>query len=371
MVEQISSLAWKRVTPGTHLVELPSSHVYVVTREGGGDWRVLLRVGKKEEMIATAKLLWLGKCRAEHHYASLEVKPPPVEELVKKLPRREKRADPDKAPAGEGPRRKKPSAAASKVKATAGVEKSPPNSAITLQLDNQGREGDVLVTAAGEDASLWAKRQGSVSGRRWEVAEGALPYVVVPNSPTLVRELRQQVPGVKLDLTSYAPPAAPPSTPEPAPTKISEQALAWSEGKEGKRAVHVASHAGIDFKILRVSGTKDYALFKQKGDEVQEVACASLADCKAKADEIAAKAGRKQAAKASKDAAAGACGCEGSPDKAAAKKAKDAAPAPKDAGSKAAAPKDTTPAMDEHAKVSLAMNALTDILTKIPPPAHP
>lgn len=370
MVDTISSLAWKRITPGTHVVELPNNYVYIVTREGVGDWQVILRVGKKEQQIASAKLLWLGKCRAEQHYAALEVKPPPIDELAKKLPRKGKAPDPDKAPLGEGPRRKTPSAAARTRTRATKAERPPPNTAITLQLDNQDREDDVLVTAAGEGADLWARRQGSLSGSRWEVADGQLPYVVVPDSPGLVREIGQQVPGVKIDQASYVPPAAPaaPAAPsEPAPTKLSSQALDWTREKGGKRDVHVASHEGVDFKILRVAGTDGYALFKQQGDDVQEVACADLDECKAKAQELAAKGGRKRAAKAKgvKEAAggkeAGSCGCAKPGDKGATKEPARPAPAAEPAAAAA---------MDERTKVSIAMSALTDLLGSIPPPAQ-
>lgn len=379
MVEQISALGWKRVTPGTHIVELATGHTYVVSREGGGDWQVVLRVGKKDELIATSRLLWLGKCRAEHHYASLDTRPD-MSELVKKLPGKAKKADPDKGPAGEGRRRKTrgPGEAGAKAAKAAKEEKPPPNSAITLELDNQDREGDVLVTAAGEGAVLWARRQGSLSGSRWEVADGALPYVVVTDSPTLVREIGQQVPGVKIELASYVPPApATKAPPESPPTTLSGQALDWSQAKDGRRDVHVASHEGVDFKILRVSGTKDYALFKQKGEDVQEIACASLGDCKAKAQELVAKTARVGASKAkrgkpgkeagpSKEAKKGkepgSCGCAGPGD--------PAKPSDVKTTSKKDAPPPAAP-MDERAKVNLAMNALSDILANIPPPAQP
>lgn len=110
------SLPWRRRMPGMHVAETEDGHTYIVEVSEAG-WKVTHRArGKREKIGDPTQLLWVGKCRAENHYASQRQEKPSAQDVVKAAASVAARRSPPAAAAKEEPPKPKSAEPASRRK---------------------------------------------------------------------------------------------------------------------------------------------------------------------------------------------------------------------------------------------------------------
>lgn len=98
----------------------------------------------------------------------------------------------------------------------------PPDTTITLRLDNSDGSGTVRVGAVGSGAIAWTQTQGTLLGAKWiRDAKGA-PIALLEDAPELTQDIARVLPHVTLDLSRYTPPAGRTNR-APAPRRLSSE----------------------------------------------------------------------------------------------------------------------------------------------------
>ncbi len=198
-----TNLPWRRVVPGTHGATAPTGETYVVKQTSEG-WEVSVREdGGKAKVIGddVTKLLWMGKCRAEHHYtqktkhAAKPTPSAPSAKPAKEAPKpKPERTAPSKnrTPSGKeakGPRRKRRGAGNAVTSAKPSTRAPGPGKSPAQPVAPKSTPKSPGVSVPVETPLSWTTQK--LDGRSACVAEypgGTLKIVKTADFHTLVRD---------------------------------------------------------------------------------------------------------------------------------------------------------------------------------------